>query len=143
MHQAELRGIPQVGTGNGGRRISKGIGAISHGFVLKAEILVLLVHRINAERLAAIVQRAATGTIGIGQRVTLREEVALLIDRAERLIANFMVDNHELAEIRAGAVLDDRLPPACHLGGFTFAQRIKIFRPARLHHEGPEQAHQR
>ena len=143
MHQAVLRRIPQVGTGNGGGRISKGIRAIPHGFVLKAEILVLLVHRINAERLAAIVQRAATGTIGIGQRVTLGEEVALLVDRAERLIANFMVDNHELAEIRAGAVLDDRLPPARHLGGLPFAQWIKIFRPARLHHESPEEAHHR
>src|SRR5207237_8933033 len=105
------------GTRNSGERISKGIRARTHGFVLKAEILVLLVHRIDAERLAAIVQRAATGTIGIGQGVSLGKEVALLVDRAKRLITDFMIDNHELPEIRAGAVLDDRLPPARHPGG--------------------------
>ena len=71
VHQSELRRIPHVGTGNRRGRIAEGIGAIPHRFVFKAEIFVLHMHVIDAERLAAIIDRAAAGTIGVRQWIAL------------------------------------------------------------------------
>src|SRR5207245_1935616 len=81
-------------------------------------------HVVDAERLAAVIERAAARSVGIGQRVALREEVPLLVDRAEGFIPHFVVDDDKLAEVRARAILNDRLPPAPHLGGLTRADRI-------------------
>ena len=77
MDQPPLDWIAQIATGNRGRSIAECIGAIGHRFVFKPEILVLQMHLIDAERLAAIVDRPATRTIGIRQRIALRQEVAL------------------------------------------------------------------
>ena len=103
----------------------------------------LHVHVVDAERFAAIVQGPRARTIGVRQRVALRQEVAVLVHRTKRLVTHFMVNQHELAEIRARAVLDHRLPPASVLRGGPRSQRIVVLRPARLDDEHPEQAHDR
>ncbi len=92
VHQAELGRIADVGTGNRRGGIAERIGAIPHRLVFEPEVLVLHMHVVDAERLAAIVDRAATRTVGIGQRIALRQEVALLVQRAERFVADFVID---------------------------------------------------
>src|SRR6185295_20316904 len=113
---------------NGGSRITERIGAIAHRLVFKSKILVLHMHVVDAERLAAVVDRTAPGAVGIGQRITLRQEVALLIHRAERLIADFVVDQHEFTEVRPRTILNDGLPSAPLRGGITGSQWLEIFR---------------
>ena len=98
------------------------------------------VHVVDAERLAAVIERTTTWTVGVGQGIALRKEVPLLVDRTESLIPHLMVDDDKLAEVRAGPVLNDRLPPAPELGRLTRADRIKIARPFRLDHKGAKHA---
>src|SRR5262245_47542779 len=136
MDEAELRRIANVGPWDRRRRVAKCVRAVAHRLVFKTEILVLHVHIVNAERLAAVVDRAASWTIRVGQRIALRKEVALLVEGAERFVSDFMVEQHELAEIRTGAVLDHDLPTAgcrCRVPG---SERFPIARPPGLDHEG-------
>ena len=143
VHQAELRRIAHIGTGNRRGGIAERIGAIPHRLVFEPKVLVLQVHVVDAERLAAIVDRTATWAIGIGQRIALRQEIALLIERAESLVADFMIDQHKLAEIRAGPVLNDRLPAAGGRRGIACTERLQVARSARLDDKRAEQAHHR
>src|SRR5207247_9689915 len=99
------------------------------------------VRTVDAERLAAIVDRAATRTIGVGQRIALRQEVALLIERAERFVADFVIDQHKLAEIRTGTVFNDRLPTTGCRCWIALAERLQVARSARLNDERAEQSH--
>src|SRR5581483_10975595 len=141
VHQAELRRISHVRARDRRRRIAERVAAVAHRLVFEAEVLVLHVHIIDAERFAAIIQRAAAWTVGIGQRIALGKELALLIDRAECLITDFMVDQHELPEIRTGAVSDDRLPPAGLRSGIATTDRLEILGALWLDHERAEQPH--
>ena len=143
VHQAELSRIAHIGTRNRRRGIAKRIGAITHRLVFEPEILMLHVHVVDAERLAAIVDCTATRTIGVGQRIALRQEVALLIERAERFVADFVIDQHKLAKVRTGAVLNDRLPPTGGRRGIALAERFQVARSARLDNERAEQSHHR
>ena len=143
MHQTVLRRIAHVGSWNRGRRISEGIGAVPHGFVFEPEVLMLHVHVVDAEGLAAVIQRATARPVGIGQRIALREEVALLVHGTKGFIAHLVIDDHELAEVRAGSVLDDRLPAALHRSRIAGPQRIEIVRPFWLHDERAEETHDR
>ena len=99
-------------------------------------------HLVDAERLAAIIDRAATRTIGVGQRIALREKVALLIQRTEGFIADFVIEQHELTEVRSGRVIDIDLP-----AGLDFrrrastSKRIHVLRTPRLHDKGAEETH--
>ena len=108
MHQPELGRIAHVGTGNRRGGVAEGIGAIPHRLILEAEVLVLHMHVVDPERLAAIVDRAATRTIGICQRITLWQEVALLVDGAEGFVADFVIHQNEFPKIWTGSILDDR-----------------------------------
>src|SRR5262249_50621063 len=110
VNQAEFRGVAHVRTGNSRGGVTEGIGAVPHRLILETEILVLHVHIVDAERLTPIVDRTATRTIRIGQWIALRQEIALPIDRTERFVADLVIDQHELTEIRTGPVLNDRLP---------------------------------
>ena len=141
MDQPELRGIAEIRARDGGRRVSEGIRTVPHGFVLESEVLMLDMHVVDAERLTAVVQRAAAGTIRVRERVTLGEEVPLLVHRTEGFITDFMINQHEFTEIRPHRGINDRLPAASHLGRLTLAERIEIPRPLRFHHKGPEHAH--
>ena len=100
----------------------------------------LNVHVVDAERLAAVIERATARAVGVGQGIALREEVPLLVDRTESLIPHLMVDDDKLAEVRAGPVLNDCLPSTPHLGGLTRANRVEIARPFRLDHKGAKHA---
>ncbi len=141
VDQAELRWIADVGTGNRRGRITEGIGAIAHRLVLEPEVLVLHVHVVDTERLAAIVDRASARTIGIGQRVALGQKVALLVQWPEGLVADFVVVEHELAEVRARPVLDHDLPAAGGRGRIAAAERFPVRGPARLDDERSEEPH--
>ena len=101
----------------------------------------LCLHVVHAERLAAVVQRAGHRAIDVGQRIALRNEVALLIQWAERFIADLVIKQHELTKVRAGSILNNRLPAA--LGGLRIpgAQRLQILRAFRFDHKRPEEAH--
>src|SRR5947199_2391824 len=98
MDQAELCRIAQVRPGNRGRGISKRVGAVPHGLVFESEVFMLDVHVVDAKRLTPVVERPASRTIGVGQRIALRKEVPLLVDRTESLIPHLMVDDDKLAE---------------------------------------------
>ena len=143
VHDAELRRIPQITARNRRRRIAERIGTVCHGFIFEPEIFVLHVHVVDAERFAAIVQRSRPRTIGVRQRVALRQEVAVLVHRTKRFITHLMINQHEFAKIRTRAVLDHRLPPASVLRGRPRSQRIVVLRPARLDDKHPEQPHDR
>ena len=56
VHQPPLDRIAEIAARNRRRHIAEGIGAVGHRLVLESEILVLQMHLIDAERLAAIVQ---------------------------------------------------------------------------------------
>src|SRR5574341_1494438 len=122
MNETELGRVTHIGTWNGWRWIAERIRAVAHRLVIEAEVFVLYMHCVCAERLSAIVDRAATRTIGIGERIALRQEVTLFIDWAERFVAHFMIDQHELTEVRTGPVLNDRLPAARGRRGITSTQ---------------------
>ena len=126
VHEPELGGIAEVGPWDRGRRVAECIGAVSHGLILEPEVFMLHMHIIDAERLAPVIQRAAAGAIRIRQRITLREEVALLVDRTERLIANLVIDQDELPEVRPLWRIDNRLPTAAHLSGVSLSEWIQI-----------------
>src|SRR3989475_13292981 len=129
MDQAELCRIAQVRPGNRGRGISKRVGAVTHGLVFESEVFMLNVHVVDAERLAAVIERATARAVGVGQGIALRKEVPLLVDRTESLIPHLMVDNDKLAEVRAGPVLNDRLPSTPQLCGLTRPAPIKLSPP--------------
>ena len=101
MDQPPLDRIAEISARNRRRHIAEGIGAVRQRLVLEAEIFVLQVHLIDTERLAAIVQRPAARTIGIRQRIALRQEVAFFIQRTERFVADLVIEEDELAEVRA------------------------------------------
>ena len=143
VHQAELGRITNVGTGDRRGGIAERIGAIAHRLVFEPEILVLHVHVVDAERLAAIVDRTATRTIGVGQRIALREKISLLVQRAERFVADFVIDQHILAKVRTGAVLNDRLPPTGGRRWIARTERLQVARSAGLDDERAEQSHHR
>src|SRR5829696_4862093 len=98
-------------------------------------------HVVDAERLAAIVDRTPSGTIRVGQRIALRKKIALLVDGTEGLIPDLVIDEHELTEVRAGAVLDDGLPAAARGSRIPGSERFQVARSARLDDEGTEEAH--
>ena len=129
VHQAEFCRIAQIAARNGRRRIAERIGAVGHGFILESEIFVLRLHVVDAERLAAVIQRAGHRPIDVGQRIALRNEVAFLVHRTERFIPHFMIENTNSRKSRPGAVLDDGLPSAVHRRRLAGSQRIEIFRP--------------
>ena len=66
VDQPVLGGIPQITPWNRGTGIAEGIGTIGHGFIFKAEVLMLNVHIVNAERFAPVVQRPGSGPVSIG-----------------------------------------------------------------------------
>src|SRR5712691_2353803 len=140
MDQAELCRIAKIGPRDCCRRIAEGVGAVPHGLVFESEVFMLNVHVVDAERLAAVIERATARAVCVGQGIALRKEVPLLVDRTESLIPHLMVDYDKLPEVRAGPVLNDRLPSTPHLCGLTRADRIKIARPFRLDHKGAEHA---
>src|SRR5207245_6423286 len=110
MDQAELCRIAQVRPGNRGRGISKRVGAVPHGLVFESEVFMLNVHVVDAERLAAVIERATARAVGGGQGMALREEVPLLGDRTGSLITHPIVDGEQLTEVRGGPVLNDLRP---------------------------------
>src|SRR2546428_11938534 len=126
MDQAELCRIAQIRTWDRGGGVSEGVGAVPHGLVFESEVFMLDVHVVDAERLTPVVERATARAVGVGQGIALRQEIPLLVDRTESLIPHLMVDDDKLPEVRAGPVLNNRLPPAPHLCGLTRADRIEI-----------------
>src|SRR2546422_11730518 len=140
MDQAELCRIAQVRARDRGWGVSERVRAVAHGLVFESEVFMLNVHVVDAERLAAVIERATARAVGVGQGIALRKEVPLLVDRTESLIPHLMVDNDKLAEVRAGPVLNDRLPSTPHLGGLAGTDRIEIARPFRLDHKVAEHA---
>src|SRR5262249_5308524 len=88
-----------------------------------------------------IVDRAAARTIGIGEWIALREEVALLVQRTKRFITDLMIDQHEFPEVGTSAVLDNGLPAARGRGGIARTQRLEVAGAARLDDERAEEAH--
>ena len=140
MDQPPLDRIAQITAGNRGRGIAERIGAVGHRLVFEAEILMLQMHLIDTERLAAIVDRTASRTIGIRQRIALGQEVALLVQGAEGFVADFVIEQHELAEVRSGPVIDVHLPAARDLLVRACPQRIDVARSLRFHDERAEEA---
>src|SRR5262245_34484691 len=92
----------------------------------------LQMHLIDAERLTAIVDRTAARTIGIRQRVTLGQEVPLLIQRTEGFVADLVIEQDELAEVRSGPIIDVHLPARFHLSIWTAPERIQVLRSFRF-----------
>ncbi len=143
VHDAPLGRIAEIAARNRRRRIAESVGAVGHRLILEAEILVLQVHLVDAEGLAAIVQRAPARPIGIGQGIALRQEVALLVQRAEGLVPDLVIEDHVLAEVRSGPVVDHHLPAAPRFGRRARADRVEILRPLRLDDKGPEETQHR
>ena len=100
-------------------------------------------HLIDAERLAAIVDRTATRTIGVGQWIALRQEVTLLVQRPEGFVADLVIEQHELAEVRSGPVVDHDLPSAVRIGRGARSERIEVLGTLRFDDEGAEEAQHR
>src|SRR5262249_30569703 len=65
---------------------------------------------IDPEWLATVIDRTTARTIGVRQRITLREKVTFLIQRTERFITDFVIEEHELAEVGSSSIVDVHLP---------------------------------
>ena len=78
MHDPPLDRIAQVGARNRRRRIAERVGAVCQRLILKSEILMLQVHLVDPKWLATIIQGTAARTIGIGERIALREKSPFL-----------------------------------------------------------------
>ena len=65
----------------------------------------------------------------------------MFVHRPEGFITHFVINQHELPEIRAHSIFDNSLPATGHLGSRTQPQRIQILRTGRFHHKNPEQTH--
>ena len=139
VNHTPLHRLPEVTTSNRGGRVTEGVGAIGQRFIFESEILMLQMHLIDAERLTAIVQRSTARTIGIRQRVALRQEVALLVQWTEGFVADFVIKQHELAEVRSRPVIDVDLPTALHFLVRPAAYGVEVLRALRLDDEGPEE----
>src|SRR5690242_8168487 len=103
----------------------------------------LQMHLIDPERLTAIVDRTASRTIGISQRIALGEEVTLLIQGTEGFVADLVIEQDELAEVRSGPVIDVHLPTGLHLSVRAASERIQIFRSLRLDDKPAEETKHR
>ena len=103
----------------------------------------LRLHVVHTKRFASIVQRPRDGSVHIGDWIPLRNKVTMLIDRTKGFIADFMINEDELAKIRTGAVFDDRLPTTGHRCRFPCTERIQIRRTLWFHHKSAHQAHHR
>ncbi len=101
-------------------------------------------HLIDPERFAAVVDGPSAGTIGVRQRIALGQEIPFLIQRTKRFIPDFMIEQHELAEIRSGGVVDIHLPPAVDFGRrASFSERVHIFGAPGFHDERSEKTQDR
>ena len=100
-------------------------------------------HVIDSERLASIVDRAAAWTVRIRQRITLRQEIALLIEWSEGLVADFVVIQHEFTEVRAGSVLDHDLPATGGRSRISGSERFPVGGAFGFHDKRTEHAHNR
>ncbi len=143
VNQPPLDRIAQIPAGDRRRNVAEGVGAVGQGLVLEPEILMLQVHLVDAEGLAAIVDRAAARAVGVGQRIALRQEVALLVQRTEGFVADFVIEQHEFAEVRSGPVVDVDLPARLDFLVGAAADRIDVLGSLRLHDEGAEEAQHR
>ncbi len=103
----------------------------------------LQVHLIDPERLAAIVDRTATRPVGVSQRIALRQEVALLVQRTEGFVADLVIEQHELAEVRSGPVIDVHLPTGLHFLVGACAQRVQVPGTLRLDDKRAEETQYR
>ena len=129
VDQPELRRIAHIGTRNRRGRVAERIGAIPHRLVFEPEVLVLHVHVVDAERLAAIVDRAAARTIGVGQADRAAAGSRPSYSRAECFVADFVIHQHEFPEVRTGPVLDDDLPTTRGRGGVAVPERFEVLDP--------------
>src|SRR5262245_43857058 len=101
----------------------------------------LQMHLIDPEWLATVIDRTTTRTIGVRQRITLREKITFLIQRTERFITDFVIEEHELAEVGSSSIVDVHLPTTLHFLVGATTQRVEILRPFRLHNKGAKEAH--
>ena len=101
--------IADVRTLDRGRRIAKCVGTVGQRFVDPPGLL-LGQRQPVVERLTAIVQCTRAGTVGAGGRVDLRQVVPVDVLDPEVLIADLVVEEHELAEGRRARRADHCIP---------------------------------
>src|SRR5215467_9927568 len=101
----------------------------------------LQMHLIDPEWLATVIDRTTTRTIGVRQRITLREKITFLIQRTERFITDFVIEEHELAEVGSSSIVDVHLPTTPHFLVGATTQRVEILRPFWLHDKSAEETH--
>jgi len=125
VNQTPLGRIAHVAPRNRRGNITEGIGAVGHRFIFKMEIFLLKREVIDPERLAAIIECACRGTIGVGVRVPLRDHLAAPVQRAERLIPDLMVENGIFPEVGDVRIRDHHLPAAF---SFLAGDRVDVRR---------------
>ena len=86
-------------------------------------------------RLAPIVKQARGRTIGVGMGVALRQHLSGPTQQPERLVSGFMIENHELPEVRSVRHVDHGFPAASH---FFAGEGTQMTGPTRFHDNGPE-----
>ena len=99
----------------------------------------LVLHRqvVDPERLGAVVHCAGGGAIGVRQRVALGNHLTETVERAERFVTHFVVEQDELAEVPVIIVGNYDFPAILYRLGVPW---IQVGRTDRLDDERADQA---
>ncbi len=136
VDQPELGRIAQVRPRNGRRGISKGVGTIRQRFVLKVKQFFLDGQVVDPERLAAVVQGARRGPVGVRLRIPLRDHFPVPVERTERFVPHLVVEQDEFPEVLGVVVGNHHHPAAVDR---LACPRTQVARPVRLDHKGTDQ----
>jgi hypothetical protein len=88
------------------------------------------------ERLAAVIDGACARPVARGERIDLCHRQAGAIEQAIPLVADLVIEDHELAEVAALRRHDRRLPAGAELAALS---RIKVTGAFRLHDHRAEE----
>ena len=137
VDQAELRRVAHVRPRNRGRGIAEGVGAVRQGFVFVMEHLLLNRQVVDTERLRAVVHRAGGRTVRVRLRVALRDHLAVAVERTERFVTDFVIEQRELTEVLRVVVNDHGHPAVFQRAA---GPRIEVLRTTRLNDKRTDQA---
>src|SRR5215510_12377764 len=134
MDHALFDGIAEIAPGDRSAWITEDVRAVGLRLVEAARESLLQGEPIH-ERLAAVIDGARTRAVAGGERIDLGHRRAGAIEETVPLVANLVVDDHELAEMAAVRRHDGGLPAGAKLT----ALQIQVTRAFRLHDHGAEE----
>src|SRR5262249_38819413 len=136
VDDALLDGIAEIAPGDRGSRIAEDVRAIGLRFVVASRESVLEREPIH-ERLAAVIDGARAWPVARGERIDLCHRRAGAIEQAIPLVADLVIEDHELAEVAALRRHDRRLPAGAEITPGSRSEVTGAFRPQDPRAEEP------